>query len=201
MQKHKALAFTGHRPESLPFGENELSASAIRIKTLLADEISGRFYMQSKQEDLNMRNFSIDIVWAKIQMAVAAIGGWLGYFLGGMDGLMIALIVFMALDYITGLMCAVIDKKLSSAVGFKGICKKVLILMLVGVANVVDIHIVGTGSALRSAVICFYLSNEGLSLLENAAHIGLPISDRMKDVLAQLHGREDENNTDAGDGE
>lgn len=165
-----------------------------------------------------MRNFSIDIVWAKIQMAIAAIGGWLGYFLGGrletlwvsksamptaavelsnstaapLDGLMIALIVFMALDYITGLMCAVIDKKLSSAVGFKGICKKVLILMLVGVANVVDIHIVGTGSALRSAVICFYLSNEGLSLLENAAHIGLPIPDKMKDVLAQLHGRTDE---------
>ena len=138
-----------------------------------------------------MRNFSIDIIWAKIQMAVAAIGGWLGYFLGGMDGLMIALIIFMALDYVTGLMCAVIDKKLSSAVGFKGICKKVLILMLVGVANVVDIHIVGTGSALRSAVICFYLSNEGLSLLENAAHIGLPIPDKMKDVLAQLHGRED----------
>ena len=103
-----------------------------------------------------------------------------------------ALIVFMVLDYITGLMCEVIDKKLSSAVGFKGICKKVLILMLVGVANVVDIHIVGTGSALRSAVICFYLSNEGLSLLENAAHIGLPIPDKMKDVLAQLHGREDE---------
>ena len=104
----------------------------------------------------------------------------------------LALIVFMVLDYITGLMCAVIDKKLSSAVGFKGICKKVLILMLVGVANVVDIHIVGTGSALRSAVICFYLSNEGLSLLENAAHIGLPIPDKMKDVLAQLHGRTDE---------
>ena len=148
-----------------------------------------------------MRNFSIDIVWAKIQMAVAAIGGWLGYFLGGVDGLMIALVIFMVLDYITGLMCAVIDKKLSSAVGFNGICKKVLILMLVGVANVVDIHIVGTGSALRSAVICFYLPNEGLSLLENAAHIGLPIPDKMKDVLAQLHGREDKNNTDAGDGE
>ena len=139
-----------------------------------------------------MRNFSIDIVWAKIQMAVAAIGGWLGYFLGGMDGLMIALIIFMALDYITGLMCAVIDKKLSSAVGFRGICKKVLILMLVGVANVVDVHVVGTGSALRGAVIAFYLSNEGLSLLENAAHIGLPIPDKMKDVLAQLHGRTEE---------
>ena len=148
-----------------------------------------------------MKDFSMELIWAKIQMAAAMIGGWLGYFLGGLDGLMIALIIFMVLDYITGLMCAVIDKKLSSAVGFKGVCKKVLILMLVGMANVVDIHIVGTGSALRSAVICFYLSNEGLSLLENAAHIGLPIPDKMKDVLAQLHGREEKDNTDAGDGE
>ena len=139
-----------------------------------------------------MRNFSIDIIWAKIQMAVAAIGGWLGYFLGGMDGLMIALIIFMALDYITGLMCAVIDKKLSSAVGFKGICKKVLILMLVGVAHIVDLHVVGTGDALRSAVVCFYLSNESVSMLENAAHLGLPIPEKLKSVLAQLHGREDE---------
>ena len=146
-----------------------------------------------------MKDFSMELIWAKIQMAAAMIGGWLGYFLGGLDGLMIALIVFMVLDYITGLMCAVIDKKLSSAVGFRGICKKVLILMLVGVANVVDIHIVGTGSALRSAVICFYLSNEGLSLLENAAHIGLPIPDRMKDVLAQLHGREDKSNDEKND--
>ena len=139
-----------------------------------------------------MRNFSIDIIWAKIQMAVAAIGGWLGYFLGGMDGLMIALIIFMVLDYITGLMCAVIDKKLSSAVGFKGICKKVLILMLVGVAHIVDLHVVGTGDALRSAVVCFYLSNESVSMLENAAHLGLPIPEKLKSVLAQLHGREDE---------
>ena len=139
-----------------------------------------------------MRNFSIDIVWAKIQMAVAAIGGWLGYFLGGMDGLMIALIVFMALDYITGLMCAIADKKLSSAVGFKGVCKKVLILMLVGVAHIVDLHVVGTGDALRSAVVCFYLSNESVSMLENAAHLGLPIPEKLKSVLAQLHGREDE---------
>ena len=139
-----------------------------------------------------MRNFSIDIIWAKIQMAVAAIGGWLGYFLGGLDGLMIALIVFMALDYITGLMCAVIDKKLSSAVGFRGICKKVLILMLVGVAHIVDLHVVGTGDALRSAVVCFYLSNESVSMLENAAHLGLPIPEKLKSVLAQLHGRIDD---------
>ena len=102
-----------------------------------------------------MRNFSIDIVWAKIQMAVAAIGGWIGYFVGGVDGLMTALLIFMALDYITGLMCAIADKKLSSAVGFRGICKKVLILMLVGVAHIVDLHVVGTGDALRSAVVCF----------------------------------------------
>ena len=146
-----------------------------------------------------MRNFSIDVIWMKIQMAITAIGGWMGYFLGGLDGLMIALIIFMALDYITGLMCAVIDKRLSSAVGFRGICKKVLILMLVGVANVMDVHVVGTGSALRGAVIAFYLSNEGLSLLENAAHIGLPIPDRMKNILAQLHGREDKSNNDKND--
>ena len=139
-----------------------------------------------------MRNFSIDIIWAKIQMAVAAIGGWLGYFLGGMDGLMIALIVFMVLDYITGLMCAIADKKLSSAVGFRGICKKVLILMLVGVAHIVDLHVVGTGDALRSAVVCFYIYNESVSMLENAAHLGLPIPEKLKSVLAQLHGREDE---------
>ncbi len=137
-----------------------------------------------------MRDFSIDLVWAKLQMAITAVGGWLGYFVGGVDGLLTALIIFMVIDYITGLMCAIADKKLSSAVGFKGICKKVLIILLVGVAHIVDLHVVGTGDALRSAVICFYLSNEGVSLLENAAHLGLPIPDKMKDVLSQLHGRE-----------
>ena len=139
-----------------------------------------------------MRNFSIDIIWAKVQAAVAAIGGYLGYFVGGVDGLMTALLIFMVLDYITGLMCAIADKQLSSAVGFKGICKKVLILMLVGVAHIVDLHVVGTGDALRSAVVCFYLSHESVSMLENAAHLGLPIPEKLKSVLAQLHGREDE---------
>ena len=139
-----------------------------------------------------MRNFSIDIVWAKVQMAFTAIGGWIGYFVGGVDGLMTALLIFMVLDYVTGLMCAIADKKLSSSVGFKGICKKVLIIMLVGVAHVVDLHVVGTGDALRSAVVCFYLSNEGVSMLENAAHLGLPVPDKLKGVLAQLHGRMDE---------
>lgn len=150
-----------------------------------------------------MRDFTIDLIWTKIQIAVSAIGAWLGYFLGGVDGLMIALIVFMTLDYLTGLMCAVLDKKLSSAVGFRGIFKKALILIMVGIANVVDVHVVGTGSALRGAVICFYLSNEGLSLLENAAYIGLPVPERLKEVLAQLHNRdkkEQDDRTNPGNG-
>jgi len=148
-----------------------------------------------------MRDFSIDLIWAKIQMAIAAVGGWLGYFVGGVDGLMTALIVFMALDYLTGLMCAVADNHLSSSVGFKGICKKVLVVMLVGVAHIVDLYVVKSGNALRSAVVCFYLSNEGVSLLENAAHLGLPIPEKLKAILEQLHDREDNGNTtDKGDG-
>ena len=142
-----------------------------------------------------MRDFSIDLIWAKIQMAAAAVGGWLGYFLGGADGLLIALIMLAVLDYVTGVMCAVSDKKLSSEVGFRGIFKKMLIFMLVGVGHVVDTHVVGTGSTLRSAVICFYLSNEGVSMLENAAHLGLPVPDKLKSILSQLHNRSDKDNT------
>ena len=127
----------------------------------------------------------------KHQIAITGIGGWLGYVLGGMDGLLIALVVFITIDYITGIMCAVIDKKLSSAVGAKGIFKKVLILMLVGIANVIDVHVVGTGSALRGATVCFYLSNEGLSILENTVHLGLPVPEKLKEVLSQLHNREE----------
>ena len=137
-----------------------------------------------------MRDFSIDIIWAKVQMAITAMGGLFGYFVGGVDGLLTALIIFMAADYITGLMCAIADKKLSSSVGFKGLMKKMLIIMLVGVAHIVDLHVTGSGETLRSAVICFYLSNEGVSLLENAAHLGLPIPERMKGILEQLHDRE-----------
>jgi toxin secretion/phage lysis holin len=138
-----------------------------------------------------MRDFSIDLIWTKLQIAITGIGGWLGYVLGGMDGLLIALVVFITIDYITGIMCAIIDKKLSSEVGFKGIFKKVLILMLVGIANVIDVHVVGTGSALRGATVCFYLSNEGLSILENTVHLGLPVPEKLKEVLSQLHNREE----------
>lgn len=150
-----------------------------------------------------MRDFTIDLVWAKVQMASAAIGGWIGYFVGGADGLLITLLVFMTLDYVTGVMCGIVDKKLSSAVGFKGLFRKMLIIALVGVGHVVDMHVIGTGGALRSAVICFYLSNEGVSMLENAAHLGLPVPDKLKDILAQLHNRDDKDDTtgDTGDGE
>ncbi len=137
-----------------------------------------------------MRNYLTDIVWAKIQLAFTAVGGWIGCLLGGMDGLLFALTALMALDYISGLLCAAADRKLSSAIGFKGICRKALIIMLVGVAHIADVHVVGSGSALRSAVACFYLSNEGLSLLENAACLGLPVPEKLKNALSQLHEKQ-----------
>ena len=127
--------------------------------------------------------------WNTIQLIFTAIGGWLGWFLGGCDGLLYALIAFVAIDYITGVMCAVIDHRLSSEVGFKGIFKKVLIFLLVGVANILDVQVIGTGCVLRTAVIFFYISNEGVSLLENAAYLGLPVPEKIKKVLEQLHSR------------
>ena len=127
--------------------------------------------------------------WNLCQFLFTAAGGWLGYFLGGCDGLLLALVLFAVADYITGVMCAVADKKLSSEVGFKGICRKVIIFMLVGVAHVIDVNVIATGSVLRTAVIFFYLSNEGVSLLENAGHLGLPIPEQLKTVLEQLHDR------------
>ncbi|MBO5570706.1 MAG: phage holin family protein [Clostridia bacterium] len=127
--------------------------------------------------------------WTTIQVIFTGVGGWLGYFLGGCDGLLYALVLFVVVDYITGVMCAAVDHKLSSEVGFKGICRKVLIFLLVGIGHVLDVQIIGTGSVLRTAVIFFYLSNEGVSLLENAGHLGLPIPEKLKVVLEQLHDR------------
>ena len=127
--------------------------------------------------------------WNTIQLNFSAVGGWLGYFLGGCDGLLYALIAFVVIDYITGVMCAIINKQLSSEVGFKGIFRKVLIFLLVGIANIIDVQVIGTGAVLRTAVIFFYISNEGVSLLENAGHLGLPIPEKIKTVLEQLHDR------------
>lgn len=128
-------------------------------------------------------------LWNTLQLVFAAIGGWLGWFLGGCDGLLYALIAFVVIDYITGVMCAVVDRRLSSRVGFKGICKKVLIFALVGMGHILDTQIIGTGSVLRTAVIFFYISNEGVSLLENATYLGLPVPKKIKLILEQLHDR------------
>lgn len=127
--------------------------------------------------------------WNSIQLVFTLIGGWLGWFLGGCDGLLYALIAFAVIDYITGVMCAITDHNLSSSVGFKGICRKILIFLMVGIANILDVNVIGTGSVLRTAAIFFYLSNEGVSLLENAAHLGLPVPSAIKEVLEQLHDR------------
>lgn len=127
--------------------------------------------------------------WASIQVIFAGVGGWLGWFLGGCDGLLYALIAFVVIDYITGVMCAIADKKLSSAMGFKGICRKVLIFLLVGIAHILDVNIIGSGSVLRTAAVFFYISNEGVSIMENAAHLGLPVPVKLKEVLEQLHDR------------
>lgn len=127
--------------------------------------------------------------WNTIQLIFSAVGGWLGYFLGGCDGLLYALIAFVVIDYLTGVMCAIINRELSSAVGFKGIFRKVLKFLLVGIANIIDVQVIGTGAVLRTAVIFFYISNEGVSLLENAGHLGLPIPEKIKTVLEQLHDR------------
>lgn len=136
-------------------------------------------------------------LWNTFQAVIAALGGWLGYFLGGCDGLLYALIVFVVLDYITGVLCAIADRRLSSAVGFKGICRKVLIFALVGIANILDVHVIGTGCVVRTATIFFYISNEGVSILENAANLGLPVPKKVKEVLKQLHeGAESEDDNE-----
>ena len=136
--------------------------------------------------------------WHIIQLTFSALGAWLGYFLGGCDGLLYALLVFIVIDYATGVMCAVSDRKLSSAVGFKGICRKVLILLLVGLAHVLDTQVLNAPGVIRTAVIFFFLANDGLSILENAAHLGLPVPDQLKAVLEQLHNRAEKSGEDNG---
>ena len=134
-------------------------------------------------------------VWNVVQVMFAAVGGGIGWFFGELDGFFYALLAFVVIDYLTGVMCAIADRSLSSEVGFRGIFRKVLIFVMVGAGHILDAQVIGSGDALRTAVIFFYISNEGVSLLENAAHLGLPVPEKLKEVLAQLHDRE------KGDGE
>ncbi len=137
--------------------------------------------------------------WNVIQAVFAAIGGWLGYFLGGCDGLLYALLIFVVIDYITGVMCAINDQKLSSAVGFRGLCRKVLTFMLVGIAHVLDVHILGQAGVIRTAVVFWALANNGLSIIENSTHLGLPVPEQLKLVLEQLHDRAEKSGDDVNE--
>jgi len=131
-------------------------------------------------------------IWINIQLGFTAIGGFLGWFLGGFDGFLYALVAFVVIDYVTGVMLVILEKRLSSEVGAKGIFKKVLIFSLVAIGHIIDSRIIGDGSVIRTAVIFFYLSNEGISILENTSRIGLPIPEKLKDILAQLRDKGDD---------
>lgn len=124
------------------------------------------------------------------KLIISSIGGVLGVFLGGMDGLIYALLAFSVIDYVTGIMCAIDRKELSSSVGFKGIARKIIIFSLVGVANILDVYILGHVGVLRAAVIFFYLSNEGISILENTSKLGLPVPEKLQNILQQLNKEE-----------
>lgn len=128
-----------------------------------------------------------------IQIVFTAIGGYLGWLMGGFDGFMYALLAFVAIDYITGLMVAVLEKKLSSEVGFRGIFKKILIFIMVGIGNIIDTYLIKDGSAIRTATIFFYIANESISIFENTGKIGLPIPEKLKKALEQLN-KEDKSN-------
>ena len=138
-------------------------------------------------------------LWNVLSGVFAAIGLWLGLFIGPVNGLLIALIVFVLTDYVTGFASAIVRKELSSSVGFKGLARKVLIFLIVGIANVLDVYVLGANAVLRTAVILFYMANEGLSIIENAGEIGLPIPKKLRDVLAQLRKKSGEEDKDGQD--
>lgn len=138
-------------------------------------------------------------IWTVIQAAFTAFGGVIGWFLGGFDGFLYALIAFAVIDYVSGIMVAITNKNLSSRVGFTGIFKKVLIFCLVGVGNIMDMYILGEAGVLRSAVIFFYLSNEGISILENTAALGVPYPNKIKQVLEQLNKDDEDENFEKKD--
>lgn len=128
-----------------------------------------------------------------IQALFTAAGVFVGWFLGGFDGFMYTLLAFVVIDYLTGIMVAVLEKKLSSEIGFRGIFKKILIFILVGIGNTIDVYIIGNGSAVRTAVTFFYISNEGISIFENIGKIGLPIPEKLKRAMEQIN-EEDKSN-------
>ncbi len=132
-----------------------------------------------------------------VKAVSAAIGGFCGLLWGKLDGVMLALLIFISIDYITGLMVGISTKTLNSSTGFKGLAKKVFILLLVLIANILDTHVMGGSGVVRGVVIAFYLANEGISILENAGKLGVPYPEKLKEVLEQLkENKEDNQNAD-----
>lgn len=132
----------------------------------------------------------------KILKAVSGVlGGIAGFLWGSLDGLLLALIGFMAIDFVTGLIVGSTNHELDSEICFRGLAKKMLILSVISVAHLLDTQILqGSTSICRSAVICFYAANEGISILENAGKLGMPLPKKLKDILAQLKDEEDHRN-------
>jgi toxin secretion/phage lysis holin len=128
------------------------------------------------------------------KIVIAALGGVLGWLLGGFDSLVYALIAFVAIDYITGIFVAIHKRKVSSEIGYKGICKKVMIFLLVAIGNIIDQHIIRTGTAIRTMIIMFYLTNEGISIIENTGKLGLPIPGKLRNILKQLSEKDCDSN-------
>ena len=122
-----------------------------------------------------------------VTLGFGGIGGILGLLFGELDGSLYALVVFVIADYFTGIISAINNKKLSSDIGFEGISKKICIFVLVAIANIVDVNILNSGAAVRTAVIFFYLSNEGISVLENAVKLGLPVPEKLRNVLLKMN--------------
>lgn len=140
-------------------------------------------------DTIKLQHFLVD---AKIFIGV--LGSGVGWFLGEIDGLIYALIAFIIVDYITGVIAAYKRKKLSSRVGFYGFFKKCIIFLIVGIANLLDIYVIKINSVFRTTVIFYYLANEGLSIIENSGKLGLPIPKKLKEALKQLKDKGDEEN-------
>lgn len=156
------------------------------VLTAIVERVASDSYNIFERTDL------MSLSPAKLAQAfLSALGGIAGFFFGKADGLIYSLIAFVVLDYISGVAVAVYDKKLSSEVGFKGIFKKVMIFALVSVGNILDVYVLNQGSACKTAVSMFYIANEGVSIIENCALLGLPVPQKIMSILIQINDKYD----------
>ena len=130
----------------------------------------------------------MDNVFKNILAGVCTV---LSFLFGDMEGLMVALVALIILDYISGVIAAAVEKRLSSEVGAKGIAKKIFMLLIVALANIVDINVIGDGHVLKTVTVVFYICNECISLIENAGRIGVPVPKKLLDVLEQLKNKDE----------